>query len=716
MPSPPPHRDALRIALVYAVLAVLWIVGTDLLVRIWISDLQQEMWIESLKGVGFSAVTGGLLYTWVRRRLGSREEELRNLRTLNEQVPDMIFRLRLRPRLEFEYVSQGAVNLAGFTPGEVYEDLDRVLDAVHPEDRSDLERFLADPDSISDSVELRWIHKDGHTVWVEFRVSRHLDDSGHVDVVEGIARDITERRREEERNALLATAVDAVGEAIYMTDTAGRIHYVNPAFTEITGYTADEAGGNTPRILNSGRQEESFYRKLWGTITAGRTFRGQMVNRRKNGTLYDQEATITPVRKDGEQITHYVAVARDVTLRNEMERQLHRSYKMDTVGQMAAGISHDFRNLLNVIQVNAELLEDGFRRAVGAAGDWAEEGLTQAEEIESAARRGAELVTDLLTLAKEKELDLRTVDVGGLLGEAERAVQAVLPDSVRCDVGIEENLSVKADRSAFQHILLNLATNAGHAMPHGGTLSIRAEGVQGPLVEEAAREAESPDPAVGKASYVRVTVADTGTGIDRETLARIFDPFFTTKEEGTGLGLAMVRSLVHQHGGFLRARSELGKGTTFELYFPRTRPAAGDTGVEEELEPERATLPGGTERILLVEDEAPLREVAERALSRLGYEVGSAYNGQDALEKIEAADRSWDLVLTDLIMPEMGGVDLHETVQNRGFPLPFLFMSGYGAEEHALVSNPDRFRVFLQKPWTVEDLAWKVREALDARL
>ncbi len=216
MTSRTPHGDALRISLAYAAFAALWILGTDLLVRIWIADLQQGMWIESLKGFAFAVVTGGLLYLWVRSRLKSREEELRNLRTLNEQVPDMIFRLRLRPRLEFEYVSPGAVNLAGFSPGEVYEDLDRVVEAVHPDDRPKLMSFLADPDSIDESVVLRWIHKEGHTVWVEFRVTRHLGESGHVDVVEGIARDITERRTEEERNALLATAVDAVGEAIYM--------------------------------------------------------------------------------------------------------------------------------------------------------------------------------------------------------------------------------------------------------------------------------------------------------------------------------------------------------------------------------------------------------------------------------------------------------------------------------------------------------------------
>lgn len=708
-----PHRDAIRIAVVYAVVAVLWIVGSDILVRSWISDLQQTMWLESLKGVGFAVVTGTLLYVWVRRRLLFRDDELRNLRMLNEQVPDMIFRLRLRPRLGFDYVSPGAVNLAGFTPEEVYEDLGRVLEAVHPDDREKLQRFLADPDSIEESVELRWIHKEGHTVWVEYRVSRHLDESGHVDVVEGIARDITQRRKEEEQKALLATAVDAVGEAIYITDTRGRIQYVNPAFTDITGYAAGEAVSDTPRILKSRHQDEGFYRELWGTITAGRTFRGEMVNRRKDGTLYDQEATITPVREDGERISHYVAVARDVTLRNEMERQLHRSYKMDTVGKMAAGISHDFRNLLNVIQVNAEFLKESFGARDGTASDEPEEGLRQAEEIESAARRGADLVTDLLTLAREKELEMQPVELDRLVRDAERAVRAVLPESVSFDSELEGGLTVNADPNAFQYVLLNLATNAGNAMPEGGSLSIRASAVRGPLVDH--EEGESPGANGKAASYARLTVTDTGAGIDREAMGRIFDPFFTTKEEGTGLGLAMVRSLVQQHGGFIQAHSEVGKGTTFELYFPRTEPAGVETEVDESAGGRAKDLPGGTERVLLVEDEAPLRQVAERALSRLGYEVGSAPNGREALEKIEAADASWDLVLTDLIMPEMGGVDLHETIQNRGIPLRFLFMSGYGAEEHALSANPDRFRIFLQKPWTVEDLAWKVREALDAR-
>jgi len=704
-------RDALRVAITYAVLAIVWIVGTDLLLRTWVADLQQGMWLETLKGTGFAVVTGAFLYWWVRRHMSKREEEHRNLRTLTEQVPDMIFRLRLRPEVVFDYVSPGAVNLAGFTPREIYEDLDRVIDAVHPDDRGRLQKLLSDPDSIEDSLELRWTHKDGHTVWVEFRVTRHLDSDGHVHTVEGIARDISERRAEEEQKSLLATAVDAVGEAVYVTDTHGRIEYVNPAFSEITGYSQEEALGKTPRILKSGRQGEDFYEELWGTITSGRTFRGELVNRRKDGTLYDHDATITPVQEHEKGISHYVAVARDVTMRNEMERQLHRSYKMDMVGQMAAGISHDFRNLLNVIQVNAELLGDVSGPRVDPA-----ELSRQAAEIETAARRGADLVSDLLTLAREKELNLEVVDPARLLTGTERALRAVLPESVSIETATAEGMSIRADPGTFHQILLNLATNAGHAMPDGGSFSIEVVGVQRRPADGATDSVgAAPDMDAEVSNYVCVALGDTGVGIDREFLSRIFDPFYTTKDEGTGLGLAMVRSLVHQHGGFIQVDSEVGVGTTFELFFPRHESVAMvDEGDHEGDELEGSALPGGHERILLVEDEAPLREVAEKALIRLGYTVELASNGREALQKIDADDPGWELVLTDLVMPEMGGVDLHTTIENRGIQVRFLFMSGYGAEEDGLSANPDRFRFFLQKPWTIEDLAWKVREALDA--
>lgn len=703
-----PGRTAFRVSLSYAVVALLWILGTDFLARIWVADPDLEMWVESLKGAAFALLTGFLLFWWFRGELQSREAALRDLRTLAEHVPDLIFRLRLRPELKFEYVSPAAVDLAGFTPEEHYEHIDRVLAAVHPDDRDRLRQLIDDPDSIDRSLELRWIHKDGRTVWVEFHVARHRDEEGRVDVVEGIARDVTDRRKAEERNALLATAVDAVGDMVMITDTRGRIEYVNPTFTEVTGYRPDEAIGKTPRILKSGRQDEAFYEELWTTVTAGRTFRGKMVNRRKDGTLYDQEATITPVRRSGDAVTHFVAVARDVTVRNEMERQLHRSYKMDAVGQMAAGISHDFRNLLNVIQVNAQLLKDDLRRGVPGTVD---DSLQQVEAIESSARAGSELVGNLLTLARERELDLEALDLSRVLEDAETACRALLPESVSLEVRAEEELIVKADEGSLHHVLLNLVTNAGQATAEGGSVTIELSGVR-------ARPGggHDEDPGGRLAPYARLAVTDTGQGIDRETLPRIFDPFFTTRAEGTGLGLAMVRTLVQQHGGFVHVESRRGEGATFELYFPRAETMGRPKEVESRRDGPDSGLPRGSERILLVEDEVPLRDAARRALTRLGYSVATASNGREALEMAEREEFRWALVLTDLVMPEMGGADLYDHLQKKGIDTPFVFMSGYGPEEHAVPPNPDRIRLFLQKPWTIEDLAWTVREALDTRV
>ncbi|MEX2467549.1 MAG: PAS domain-containing protein, partial [Gemmatimonadota bacterium] len=288
---------------IYVPVAAAWILGTDLVAAVWYGEFDL-LWLNMLKGAGFAVVTGLALYWGIRRVLTNRESRERDLRTLTENVPDLIFRLRVRPELEFEYVSPASVDIAGYTPEEHYEDAAGVLSAVHPEDTERMESVLTDVEPGLEAAEIRWRHKDGRIVWTDIRFRKERGPDGEVIRLSGVLRDVTAQRESERLRDLLAKALEAAGESVLITDPDGTIEYVNRAFTEITGFDPEEAIGQTPRILRSGEQDESFYAHLWSTIASGRTFRGVFRNRRADGRLYEQATSITPVRGSDGKIEH----------------------------------------------------------------------------------------------------------------------------------------------------------------------------------------------------------------------------------------------------------------------------------------------------------------------------------------------------------------------------------------------------------------------------
>ncbi|MCA1790187.1 MAG: PAS domain S-box protein, partial [Thioalkalivibrio sp.] len=426
-----PAETARRIAFyIYVPAATAWIIGTDVAVALTRGSTSL-LWLNMAKGAGFAIVTGALLYLLIRRELDRREAQERDHRTLTENVPDLVFRLRVRPDLRFEYVSPSSVDIAGYTPEEYYEDPAGIFAAVHPDDRGMLDALLIDVDSDLEETELRWLHKDGRVVWTDTRVRKERDADGRVVFLSGILRDVTAQRETERVRSLLAKALKAAGESVLITDRDGTIEYVNRAFTEITGYDPEDAIGATPRILQSGEQDESFYANLWSTILSGRTFRGVLSNRRADGRVYDQATSITPVRGVDGKIEHFIAVARDITVQRALEKRLRFTEKMDAVGQLAAGVAHDFRNLLNVILVNAELLKAGSRRdAIADDGGLKTGPRDEVDEILNATRRGADLAARLLRLASQHDPDLRTVDLAALIRDMDGMVRAIVSDSV----------------------------------------------------------------------------------------------------------------------------------------------------------------------------------------------------------------------------------------------------------------------------------------------
>jgi len=613
-----------------------------------------------------------------------RESEVR-FRQLSEQAADVVYRYRLHPNRGLDYVNPAIEKVLGYTPDELYQRGDGLSTILHADEKARFLRILAEPESVEGQhVVLRWQHREGHSVWVEHRGSLMRDEQGRVVAVEGIARDVTERRGFEEELARLSRAVEQTTDAVVITDPSGTIVYVNPAFEALTGWARDEAIGQNSRILNSGEQSESYYAGMWADLVAGRTFTGRVTNRRKDGTLYLADLVISPVRDVSGTVVNYVGIQRDVTRQHELEDQLRQSQKMQALGQLTGGIAHDFNNLLTIILSNAGLLADALTDRPALQQD--------VETIRAAAGRGARVVRQLMQFGRRERLDPVVADLGAAVVELVHTFRRVLPESLVVRVDVEDRLPrAMADVTAVEQMLLNLATNARDAMPDGGelTFTVRRQ------------------PGESRSTWVVVTVHDTGMGMSREVASRVFEPFYTTKPagKGTGLGLAMVYGLMEQHGGRVTVYSEPGLGTTFRLFFPAAPADAHPAPVTREGDAPH----GAGERILLVEDEDALRDVGRRVLERLGYGVVLAAGGAEALDLLARGEQV-DLMLTDVVMPEMTGSELAVAVRARGHAFPIVFTTGYAAGD--VLASLGKDALLVEKPWTITTLALRLRQAL----
>lgn len=519
-----------------------------------------------------------------------------------------------------------------------------------------------------------------------------------------VIRDVSLRKRAEAQNKRLLQAIQQVGEIVVVTDRDGTIQHVNPAFEKTTGYSGDEVTGRNPSILKSGKQDDSFYREMWGAISSGKTWRGRMVNKRKDGTLYTEDATISPVLDESGDIVSYVAVKRDITealrLHEEnyrLEMQLQNAQKMEAVGRLAGGVAHDFNNMLNVILGYGEILLGRLHRE-----DPLREDVVQ---IVKAGERSAALTRQLLAFSRRQPLQPEVFDVNILLSDVEKMLCRLIGE----DIGMKlllaaDELCVLADPGQIEQVIVNLAVNARDAMPNGGILTIETAGVE---LDELYAQKHT---GVEAGEYVIVVVTDTGCGIDKETVSRIFEPFFTTKErgQGTGLGLATAFGIVKQSGGNISVYSEPGQGTMFKIYLPRTHVAP---------EPKAAghaetAHHGSGRRILLVEDEDSLRGLFEAILSNLGHSATSAANGGEALLLVEEKGLKFDLLITDVVMPGMNGTVLVERLRKSQPNLRVIFMSGYTEDAimHRGVLVPGT--PFMQKPFSVADLASKIEQVM----
>ncbi|MBZ5599389.1 MAG: PAS domain S-box protein [Acidobacteriia bacterium] len=498
----------------------------------------------------------------------------------------------------------------------------------------------------------------------------------------------------------LSRAVEQSADLVIITNRAGAIEYVNPAFELLTGYARREVLGRNPSILKSGQQPFEFYRELWKTILSGNVFRGVFANRKKDGEVFFLETTITPVRDAEGRITHFISNGRDITERRHLEAQLLQAQKMDAIGKLAGGVAHDFNNLLMVISAYAELMFDSL-----AAEDPLRHNL---QEILTASRRAADLTRQLLAFSRKQMQSLQLLDLNAVIEEIGKMLPRLIGEDIQLEVVEGPDLgSVRADPVQIEQVVMNLAANARDAMPGGGKLTIETARMH---LDEAYAQHHS---IVPPGDYVLLSVTDSGQGIAPEHLAHIFEPFYTTKEagEGTGLGLATVYGIVKQSGGFIWVYSEPGLGTTFKIYLPCIRQRTAITPTCKSVE----SCPRGSETILLVEDEAAVRQSTYEFLTRSGYTVLEAKNGEDGLHIAREYLGPIHLMVTDVVMPYLGGAQLAEQLAAERPHMKVMFVSGYAEStilRHGVLDVRTRF---LQKPFGLKMLASKIRELLETQ-
>ena len=497
------------------------------------------------------------------------------------------------------------------------------------------------------------------------------------------------------------TAIEQSADAIFIADTDWIIHYVNPAFERMSGYRRSEIVGQHVCILESDKHDKPFYDGMRETLNRGEVWSGRLINKKKDGTFYDAEATASPVRDQSGAIINYVAVHRDITHEVMIERQLRHAQKMEAIGTLAGGIAHDFNNILAAIIGFTEIALSSVPEESPVRRDL--------QQVLNAGSRATDLVRQILTFSRPTELERKPMLVAPLVKEALKLLRSSLPTTIeiRQDIALPPGGGVAlGDPSQIHQVLINLCTNAAHAMrAKGGILSVGLSEV------EADSSFVSRHPGMKVGPYVCLSVSDTGHGMDAAVMERIFEPYFTTKGagEGTGLGLAVVQGIVRSCGGAVTVYSEPGQGTIFRVYLPR---------IEGEIAPEPRlveALPTGDERILFVDDENALVELGTQMLESLGYHVMATPSSLEALETFRAQPGAFDLVITDMTMPALTGIELAKALLAVRANIPIILCTGFSELINGKEVKEAGIREFVMKPYATRNFANTIRKVLEGR-
>jgi PAS domain S-box-containing protein len=549
-------------------------------------------------------------------------------------------------------------------------------------------------------LEVRLKKKNGTPVWVRADGRAVRDSTGQIEHYEVFVADITEQRYAEESlrasEERYRVLMDRAQDAIHVVDASGTVLEANQAAERLSGRSKAEIVGRNFLEMVVPEEREEVRRRFEASLQRGGAQADETRVLRPDGTIVPIEISASVIEIGGRPLV--LAIIRDISEQNALAEQLRLSQKMEAVGQLAGGVAHDFNNLLTAILGYSQLLAPDLRKNP--------DHFSAIEEIRKAGERAASLTRQLLAFSRKQMLEPRILDLNEVVRHIEEMLSRLIGEDVRFVVKLDPQLgSIRADAGQVEQVIMNLAVNARDAMPRGGQLSIETANVE--LDEEYAQTHVHVPPG----PYAMLAVSDTGVGMDDATKRRIFEPFFTTKEKGrgTGLGLSTVYGIVKQSGGYIWVYSEPGKGTAFKAYFPRVDKPA------EPLPTDRAGAPaGGTETVLLVEDEDAVRALARRILETKGYRVLEASDGARAFEIVRAHSGPIDLLLTDVVLPGAGGSEIAARIRELFPRVKVLYSSGYTDDGIVRRGLTERDSAFLEKPFTPNALARKVREVLDS--
>jgi PAS domain S-box-containing protein len=511
--------------------------------------------------------------------------------------------------------------------------------------------------------------------------------------------DVTELNMTDAEVKLLAETVAHSSEGIFITDETGVILYVNDAYQSLTGYKNFELVGRTPSVFKSGVHSETFYKRLWGKITKGELWEGIFVNKRKDGNFYREKAIIFPIISEKSKIiTNYVAIKRDVTHEAELEEQLRQAQKMEAVGRLAGGIAHDFNNILTSIQ--------GYCEVLMMQTDSSMKIYKPLTEIKKSCKRAVSLTRQLLTFSRKQVFYLKDIElnrtVENMIGMLNRLID--VNTQIKTFL-INEKLVIKSDLSMVEQVIMNLVINASDACQgkKGAEIIITTDKK---FLKEPFSDGNFD---VQPGYYALLRVADNGIGIDEELKQKIFDPFFTTKSKGTGLGLSTVYGIVKQQNGFIQIDSVMGRGTTFNVYFPlnESKDVCLDTGMVKT----RNVLKSGSGVIMILEDDDSLRELLETVLAAAGYDIISVSSSDEVYKNLP--DNGIDLLLADIILKGERGDDIARKLKEEHQDMKILFISGYVGKTISNVNFNIPDCEFLPKPFSISDLTAKIRQMLN---
>ncbi|KAA3598115.1 MAG: PAS domain S-box protein [Calditrichaeota bacterium] len=600
------------------------------------------------------------------------------------------------------YRSERWANILGYELSEI-ENVKKIwVDKIHP---NDLERVHKSLDlhlkGIIESYEseYRILTKSGKWIWIldKGKVVKRDENYKPLRMV-GTHLDISEKKEYEEQLRQFSYIIEQSPIAIVLTDLVGDIEYVNKNFSNLSGFLKEEVIGRNLRIQKSDNHDQEFFENLWKTLKEGKNFKGEIQNKHKDGNLYWENLTISPLRNLDNNVIKYIGFKEDISEKKKLEAQLIQAQKMEAIGNLAGGVAHDFNNLLTVIIGYCDIISTRYKNDHFFQNSIA--------EIKKTGLRAAELTRQLLAMSRKQVLKPKVLNLNELVKNMLKMLNRLISEDIEIKTEFANELqNIMADPTTIEQVVLNLVVNARDAMESGGNIHIKTENIQ--IDEEFVKQ--NVESRIG--SFIRLSLTDNGFGIPEEIIKSIFDPFFTTKEmgKGTGLGLSVVYGIIKQQEGWITVNTVLNKGTTFQIYLPVINEKVKKSEVKKN---DKEDLTGNGEQILLIEDEPGILEMLQEVLTSYNYNVFAVNRIVEAKNCFEVNKEKIQIVISDVILPDGNGIDLVEKFLNIKTDLKVILSSGYtDSKSKSELINKKGYN-FLQKPYDIEDLLKLVKSII----